>query len=151
MIVASVTGGKLEAGTSVQGQPALLKWISSGPPTAFALTFAVCIAARSVQMGPPFASVLQVPAPFTVGNAPRSLGTCRQPGQNNATLSAFKEFMLPMIREGAKLQFRFEAFNALNHPQFNGPNTTFNSGNFGVITSTANSPREVQLALKLYF
>jgi hypothetical protein len=56
-----------------------------------------------------------------------------------------------MLREGAKLQFRFEAFNALNHPQFNGPDTHVGGGNFGVITSTANSPREVQLALKLYF
>jgi hypothetical protein len=92
-----------------------------------------------------------VPPPFTVGNAPRSVGSCRQPGQKNATLSLFKEFSLSMLREGARLQFRIEAFNALNHPQFSGPNTQGNGGNFGVITSTANSPREVQLALKLYW
>jgi hypothetical protein len=96
-------------------------------------------------------NVLQVPAPFTVGNAPRAIGTCRQPGQQNATLSAFKEFFLPSIREGARLEFRFEAFNALNHPWFSGPHSTFNSGDFGTITSTANSPREVQLALKFYW
>jgi len=59
--------------------------------------------------------------------------------------------MLSKLREGAKLQFRFEAFNALNHPQFDAPNTQVDGGNFGVITSTANSPREVQLALKLYW
>jgi hypothetical protein len=56
-----------------------------------------------------------------------------------------------MLREGAKLQFRLEAFNALNHPQFNPPDTEVNGGNFGVITDTSNSPREVQLALKLYW
>jgi hypothetical protein len=58
---------------------------------------------------------------------------------------------LSKLREGAKLQFRIEAFNALNHPQFSGPNTQVNGGNFGVINSQLNSPREVQLALKLYW
>jgi len=91
------------------------------------------------------------PAPFTLGNAPRSDGTCRQPGQKNATLSLLKEFPLSKLREGARLQFRLEAFKALNHPQFSAPNTEVNGGNFGVITSTANSPREVQLALRLYW
>jgi hypothetical protein len=95
--------------------------------------------------------VLLVPAPFTVGDAPRAIGSCRQPGQANATLSLFKEFSLAKLREGSRLQFRIEAFNALNHPQFSGPHSSFTSGNFGTITSTANSPREVQLALKLYF
>jgi carboxypeptidase family protein/TonB-dependent receptor-like protein len=95
--------------------------------------------------------VAVVPAPFTLGNAPRSYGGCRQPGQANATLSLFKDFLLPKLREGARLQFRLEAFNALNHPQFNGPDTQVNGGNFGVITSTANQAREVQLALKLYW
>jgi hypothetical protein len=95
--------------------------------------------------------VLTVPAPFTLGTAPRSDGSCRQPGQFNANLSLFKEFQLSMLREGAKLQFRFETYNALNHPQFSGPNTTVNGGSFGVITSTANSPREAQVALKLYW
>jgi len=95
--------------------------------------------------------VAVAPPPFTIGNASRSIGTCRQPGQANATLSLFKEFMLSKLREGAKLQFRLEAFNALNHPQFAGPDTQVNGGNFGVITSTANSPREVQLALKFYW
>lgn len=95
--------------------------------------------------------VAVVPAPFTIGDAPRSYGGCRQPGQANATLSLFKDFLLTRLREGARIQFRFEAFNALNHPQFSGPNTQVNSGNFGVITSTANSPREVQLALKFYW
>ncbi|MGI8958798.1 MAG: carboxypeptidase regulatory-like domain-containing protein [Bryobacteraceae bacterium] len=95
--------------------------------------------------------VAVAPPPFTLGNAPRSYGGCRARGQNNATLSLFKDFLLPKLREGARLQFRFEAFNALNHPQFDAPNVQVNGGNFGVITSTANGPREVQLALKLYF
>jgi hypothetical protein len=95
--------------------------------------------------------VAVAPPPFTLGNAPRSYGGCRAPGQFNAELSLFKEFSLARLREGAKLQFRLEAFNALNHPQFDAPNTSVNGGNFGVITGLANGPREVQLALKLYW
>jgi hypothetical protein len=103
------------------------------------------------------AQVLSVPANYTLGNAPRSIGSCRQPGQANATLSMFKEFPLARLREGSRLEFRFEAFNALNHPQFQLGNGTLSSNlrvgssSFGQINSTANSPREVQLALKFYW
>jgi hypothetical protein len=93
--------------------------------------------------------VATVPLPFTLGDAARTDGSCRQPGIANANLAVFKEFPLSRLREGAKLQFRLETYNAFNHPQFSGPNTTVNGGSFGVITSTANSPREVQAALKL--
>jgi hypothetical protein len=58
---------------------------------------------------------------------------------------------LSVLREGSFLEFRAEAFNALNHPQFSGPNVTVGSSAFGTVTSQANSPRQVQLALKLYF
>jgi len=60
-----------------------------------------------------------------------------------------------------RLQYRLESFNAFNHPQFCGPNgsvpATFVGGdpstyaNFGQVTSQCNSPREVQMALKLYW
>ena len=96
--------------------------------------------------------VLSAPAPFALGNAPRTDGSCRQPGQESVTLSAFKSFSLAAMREGSRLEFRMEAFNAFNHPYFNGPNTDVDSGNFGVITSTVGgTDRQVQLALKLYF
>ena len=95
--------------------------------------------------------VLTVPDPFTLGSAPRTLSSCRQPGQANVDLSLFKEFSFAKLREGARLQLRLETYNAFNHPQFSGPDTTVNSGSFGVITSTANSPREAQVALKFYW
>jgi hypothetical protein len=50
-----------------------------------------------------------------------------------------------------RLEFRAEAFNALNHPQFCAPNSTVGQATFGKITSQCNSPREGQMALKLYF
>jgi hypothetical protein len=95
-------------------------------------------------------------APFTLGNAPRTLSTVRQPGARDVSMSLFKDFSLASIREGMRLQFRAESFNTFNHPHFAGPDTLVpgpNSpnSNFGKITSTLGSPRELQLALKLYF
>ena len=95
--------------------------------------------------------VLTTPAPYALGTASRTDGSCRQPGQANTNLSVFKEFPLTKLREGAHLELRLETYNAFNHPQFAGPNTTVNSGSFGVITSQANSPREAQGVLRLYW
>jgi hypothetical protein len=91
------------------------------------------------------------PAPYAIGNAPRTIGSCRAPGIANTNLSLFKSFSFPRLREGASMQVRLEAFNALNHTQFGSPNTTIDGGSFGQISSVAVLPREVQLALKLAF
>lgn len=95
--------------------------------------------------------VVQQPEHYAIGNAPRTLGSVRTPGINNANLSLLKEFAMSKFREGMHLEFRAEFFNAFNHPQFSGPNTDLDSGSFGIISSTANSAREVQLALKFYW
>ena len=56
------------------------------------------------------------------------------------------------FRLGSKtLQFRLEAFNALNKPIWNDPNTTLTSPNYGTITSTRKPMRELQLGLKFVF
>ena len=99
-------------------------------------------------------SALEVPAPYTIGNAPREQPNVRQPGTKNATLAIFKDIPLNKMREGSRLQIRAEAFNALNHPQFGGTNgiaTTFGTGSFGNVDSQANSPRQIQMGLQLYF
>ena len=45
-----------------------------------------------------------------------------------------------------------EAFNAFNHPVWNGPGTTVNQpGVFGVINTKGGQRRQVQLALKIQF
>lgn len=92
-----------------------------------------------------------VPAPFTLGTAPRTISSVRVPGTNTGALTLSKEFSLNRLREGANLEFAVETFNALNHPQFCTPNTTVGDGSFGLVTSQCNSPREVQFDLRLHF
>jgi hypothetical protein len=111
--------------------------------------------------------VFQEPAQYTIGNAPRTLPWIHLPGTSNADLSLFKEFPLTRVREGMRLELRTEWFNAFNHPQFGNINSavawtgyntttgqggTWNNPTFGQITGPdANTPRNIQMALKLYF
>ena len=56
------------------------------------------------------------------------------------------------FRERYNLQFRWEMFNAFNHPNFGLPNTSPTSGSFGQITTIGSVPPRVQqAALKLIF
>ncbi|HEY7306338.1 MAG TPA: TonB-dependent receptor [Bryobacteraceae bacterium] len=88
----------------------------------------------------------QFQAPYTFGNA----------GRNILTGPDFVEFdfsviKLVHIRERLSLQFRAEAFNVFNHPIFGFPGSTLGVGGFGVISSTAFPPRELQFGMKLVF
>ncbi len=93
-------------------------------------------------------SVYSQPTAFTFGNMGPRLPDIRNDGMYNFDLSVFKEFQ---IIERAKLQFRAEALNAFNTPRFSGPNTSVTSSSFGVISSQANAPRQIQLGLKALF
>jgi hypothetical protein len=83
----------------------------------------------------------------THGNTARN--TLDSPGIISLDFSAHKEFS---ITEHHRLQFRFEAFNFPNHPNWANPNTNIAAGtSFGVITGTRTSMRQLQLALKYNF
>ncbi|MCI0421441.1 MAG: hypothetical protein L0312_19820, partial [Acidobacteria bacterium] len=95
-------------------------------------------------------SVFSQPALYSFGNASRTLPDVRGPGTHNWDFSLFKNFR---VTEQLNVQFRAEAFNALNRVQFGLPDQNFgNLGRgFGQITSQANSPRQMQFALKVLF
>jgi hypothetical protein len=94
-------------------------------------------------------SKFTIPANNVRGNS--GLGTVRGPGQENFDLSLAKTFS---IYEQLHLEFRADAFNALNHSQWNCLNTTYPSGDgkfpFGSVCG-GREGRIGQLALKLVF
>ena len=88
------------------------------------------------------------PAPFTFGNAPRTLSNVRAPGYHDLDFSLFKNVS---VTNRVNAEVRAEAFNLLNQVQFGFPYMTLSSGQFGVISSQRNSPRQIQLAVKVLF
>jgi hypothetical protein len=68
-------------------------------------------------------SKFSIPPMNVRGNS--GLGTIRGPGQDNLDLSLAKTFP---VFERLKLEFRGDFFNALNHTQWMGVNTTYPSG-----------------------
>jgi hypothetical protein len=90
------------------------------------------------------------PAAFTFGDESRVDSNLRSAGIANWDFSAFKSF--PISREDrVRLQFRAEFFNIFNRVQFNTPGQGFGASNFGVVSGQQNTPRLVQLALRLNF
>jgi hypothetical protein len=79
---------------------------------------------------------------------PLRFGFIRWDPVNNFDVSALKNIR---IAEGKQAQFRFEAINALNHPNFNTPATTATASNFGQVTAIQNYTRRLQLTLKFVF
>ena len=91
-------------------------------------------------------AAFRIPDGFAFGNSGRNVGT--GPSLTNFDLSLFKD--IPLDSEGKrKLQFRTEFFNIMNTPQFQIPNRTFNTPQFGTITETVADNRDIQLALRL--
>jgi Carboxypeptidase regulatory-like domain/TonB dependent receptor len=86
------------------------------------------------------------PAIGTFGNCSPQLGSLRSPHYADVDLSLHKDFS---ITERFRLQFRTDFINAFNHVQLNAPNMSLGS-TMGQITS-AQPPRNIQLALKLYY
>ena len=82
----------------------------------------------------------------TFGDAGRN--TFYGPGITNVDASIIRNFRLPWNKS---LQFRLEAFNVLNNPIWNDPNTTLTSPLYGTINTTRKPMRELQIGLKFVF
>jgi hypothetical protein len=85
------------------------------------------------------------PAPFRFGNAPRS--GLRGPFQKTVDLTLAREFNLT---ERFRFDLRGEAYNALNHANFELPGRTLGAADFGAILS-ARPARTVQLGARVSF
>jgi len=108
----------------------------------------------------PLGDILNLPAPYTLGNMPRTTAEVRTPLSFTSDLSVSKQFVLSNAHEGIRLEMRLEAQNAFNHPLFSlgapGPygDSTLNVGDpsFGIIPRMSPvGPRQVQLAAKVSF
>jgi hypothetical protein len=70
----------------------------------------------------------------------------RGPGTAEVDFSAIKNFA---VYERLTAQFRAEAFNIINHPNFGNPSANISTGNVGTVTATSFDNRDLQFALKL--
>ena len=96
-------------------------------------------------------SCFSLPPAFTFGTEARTDPNLRGPGAANYDLALFKR---TKITERANLEFRVESFNLFNRVRFGVPNTTYTTAagsQFGQISTVANSPRLLQMGLRLSF
>jgi hypothetical protein len=88
------------------------------------------------------------PTTYTFGNTPRTLSGLRSDGVRNVDIGVNKT---TQVTERLRLQFRAEAFNLANRPQFAPPNTKQGAPAFGTISAMENLPRVLQFGLKFIY
>jgi hypothetical protein len=86
--------------------------------------------------------------PADFGNATRHNPKVRTFWGQSENVSIARTFQ---ITEGIRIDLRGEGFNIFNRTIFGTGNTNLNNGAFGVVTGQANTPRQMQLGLKLYW
>ncbi len=96
-------------------------------------------------------SVFTSAAAFTFGSVGPVLPDVRSNGLRNVDAVLAKNLLFSAREHPISAQFRVEFYNLLNHPQFAAPNGSVTSQTFGQVTSTANNPRDLQIALKISF
>ncbi len=87
--------------------------------------------------------------PNDFGNVTRYNPKVRAFTNLNEDISVGKSF--PFFGEGRRIDFRAEAFNIFNRTVFGTGSTNLNANTFGVVTNQVNNPRQMQLALKIYW
>lgn len=98
-------------------------------------------------------NVCALAAPSTVSFGDEGRDALIGPGLAELDLELMKSFALG--REKRRLELRAQAFNLLNHPNFDLPNANFDSSAFGAIQSanafSNDPPRQIQLGLRYWF
>lgn len=93
-------------------------------------------------------SAFQQPAQYTFGNSRRNI--LLGPSWRSADASLGKTFSLDRLREGAGFEFRVDAFDVLNHPNFGQPNASIGTSGAGIISS-ANTSRNFEFTGRIRF
>ncbi|HEX2268657.1 MAG TPA: hypothetical protein VHH35_03945, partial [Pyrinomonadaceae bacterium] len=94
----------------------------------------------------PLAGILRYPRHGEIG----SRNMLRGPNFWNLDTAVLKNFQMPWS-EHHSLQIRWESFNAFNHHSFGLPAVNINANNFGNITTSASTAREMQFAIRYSF
>jgi len=89
-----------------------------------------------------------IPAAYTFGNSGRDI--LRGPGFARLNFAMARNFPIQVWGEKTTLQFRVDAYNAMNTPQFGQPNAKIGAGGVGSIRSTIGQ-RNLQLGARLTF
>jgi carboxypeptidase family protein len=89
---------------------------------------------------------------FPFAGATGTRNAARGPGFSSVDMGVWKSFKVPQS-ERQQFILRLDTFNTFNHPVFNGPSsaTIFDTSQFGIVTSTASTPRVLQVALRYEF
>jgi hypothetical protein len=85
---------------------------------------------------------------FRLGNMPRTLGDARTWGYKNEDFSVMRNFR---IKEAVTFQLKAEFLNAFNRHIFSVGNQSPNDPNFGLVTSTIDTPRNIQFTFRINF
>jgi hypothetical protein len=103
---------------------------------------------RNIPNGPQInINAFAVPMPFTYGDSQRNL--LHGPDAINFDMSVFRNFK---VREHGTVNFRAEAFNIFNHPNFANPSSTLSvPGLFGVSQALSAPMRTMQVAVRYDF
>ncbi|RXH57990.1 TonB-dependent receptor [Granulicella sibirica] len=150
-IPALVTGGwQLSGIFTIQGGTPFTPYYASNNSGSFNLSDRPNIAGNP-NSGPKTVNAWFNTAAFTA--AP--LGTFGTAGRNVITGPGYVDVDTAITRtfpihEDVAFQFRAEAFNLANHPNFQNPTGNFGTTTFGKVT-VASDPRQLQFAAKLLF
>ena len=91
-------------------------------------------------------NAFSTPAPYTFGDAGRDI--IPTPGNEVLDVALHRRFN---VREGKSIEFRWETFNALNHPNLGIPGPYPDFGPFFGKAFSAGDPRRMQFALRFDF
>lgn len=122
-------------------------WVMNGTPTILG-NFAAGNGANSSSPKYFNTSIFSAPAAGTFNLQPGVRDSIYQPGFQNWNLMLFKKFA---INERNAFEFRAEAYDFINHPNWSTPNLNPTSGTFGEVTNKTNLIRDLQLSLRYSF